>query len=102
MTVQRTFSENDEESFDVNESNISEKRKNPSWNMSLSARDDSLSPDITKSLKKHSFQISVEESGSPCLVRKASLDSGRRSKASDKNMARLLKVSCTTYQQLIS
>jgi hypothetical protein len=101
VTVQRTFSDNDQENFDVNESNISEKSRNPSWKISLPARDDSLSQDITKSLKKHSSQISVEESGSPCLVRKASLDSGRRSKASDKNMARLLKVSYT-YQPINS
>ena len=66
VTVQKTYSDKEEENFHVN--------------------------DITKSFKKHSSQISG--SGSPCLVRESSLDSGRGSKASDKNMARLLKVIC--------
>ena len=94
LTIQKTFNDNDEENCWGDESNISEMNKNPSWKVFLPTRDDSLSSDITKSLKKHSFQMSVEESGYPCLVRKTSLDSGRRSKASDKNMARLLKVIC--------
>ena len=59
----------------------------------LSLKKSSLSSNMTRFSQMNSLKSSVDEPGSLQLIRESSLESGERSKGSEKSMAHLLKVS---------
>ena len=84
----------DSDSYSDEESVIQLLDKNlPRRRSFLSSRKLSLSSNMKRLSQKNSFKASVDEPVSLQLNRETSLESGERSKASEKNMTHLLKVS---------